>query len=420
MTTVSDISSAFVYIYLPGDGYVPAGHARYDAVKKMCFFRYGDLYVERPNAIPIDPVKLPLQAGVMRSTSRGEQLFSALRDAAPDHWGRKLLSIMAERHVEEISEFELLVAGFTSNKVGALAFGPDHQSGPQSMAPWFVDIKYRTTSDLNEVAKVIKVVDEAEDDELDDIYEDVTREAFLRALALSPGVGGARPKCLFSANNTEYIVKFAKPGELWNEPLVEHATMTLAAKCGITVANTYTMTLDIGSCLFVERFDRTAAGVPRHFISGFTLGEMPETDDWGSYQDLAAASRRYGDPKAGRELFRRMVFNILCTNMDDHPRNHAFFVERNQIELTPAYDIVPSQLKRANPIMALSCGKYGHQASLDNALSNVAPFGITTAEAEEIVESLLGVCRGWPQHFRKHKVTDKDIEKLEYRFKLVN
>jgi len=421
MTTTSetDLTSAVVFIYLPGEGYVPAGRTYYDPVLRMCFFRYGDRYVERPDAIPIDPVKLPLQAGPLKSTERGEQLFSALRDAAPDHWGRKLLSIMAEKYVEEMSEFELLVAGFTHNKVGALAFGFDHQAGPQSMAPWFVDTTYKTTSDLNEVSRVIKVVDEAEDDELDSIYEDITQEAFLRALALSPGVGGARPKCLFSANNTEYIVKFAKPGELWDEPLIEHATMTLAAKCGITVANTYTMRLDIGNCLFVERFDRSQTGEPRHFISGFTLGEMPEQGDWGSYQDLAMAARRYGDPEAGRELFRRMVFNMLCSNMDDHPRNHAFFVERNRIELTPAYDIVPSQQRRKNVTMALPCGKFGYEASLENALSNVSPFGLKQAEAEQMVNSIMNTCRSWQEHFRGHKVSEKDMETLEYRFKLV-
>lgn len=419
--TMTSDQNAIVFIYLEGLGYVPAGRIVYDAAKEVCMFRYGNKYLQRPEALPIDPVSLPLNLPGARYTKPGEGLFSALRDSAPDHWGRKILSLMAEKHTQTLNEFEFLTAGFTKNRVGGLAFGPDPNAGPQSMAKWFDSRAFsRGTADLNKIARVVELVDAAADDELEDLRESLPHDEFLRALAMSPSVGGARPKCLFSQNGTEFIVKFSKAEDHWNEPLIEHATMRLAEKCGLSVARTFVQPLDKGQCLFVERFDRTADGHPRHFISGYAQGDLKEDGDWKSYQHLAQEARRYGDKKAGGELFERMVFNMICSNIDDHPRNQAFFVHRNRVELTPAYDLVPTSWDFSEYRMALNCGKEGKLASLDNALSDVHPFGMNRAAARRSVENIITVCQGWREHYRSFGVSEKDIEQLERRFRLLN
>ncbi len=415
----SDTQAAVVYIYLPGDGYVPAGRIRYDAARESCMFRYGTKYVERSNAIPIDPVELPLNMAGEKHTPPGERLFTALRDGAPDHWGRKILSFMAEKHVQTLNEFDFLTAGFTENKIGALAFGPNPKSGPMSMASWFDKSGFeRATADLDRIAKVVRAVDDAEDDELEELRKTLLNDEFMRALAMSPSIGGARPKCLLDCKDGNYIVKFSKSSDVWNEPVIEHATMELARLCGIDVARTFVRPLQSGHALFVKRFDRQS-GKLCHFISGYTLGALQETGDWKSYQHLAQEARRYGDPFAGEQLFRRMVFNMLCSNIDDHPRNQAFFVFRNHVRLTPAYDIVPTSWERASYALALRCGSEGKEASLENALSDVAPFGLSQDKASKIVSELLETCALWPKLFANKGVAAKDIERLKGRFRLV-
>lgn len=422
MTSKPLPDSAIVFIFLSSEGYVPAGRITFDPAREACSFGYGRKYLLRPNALPLDPVTLPLSMGnAVRHTAPGENLFSALRDAAPDHWGRKILSLMAGEHMQTLDEFELLTAGFTENRMGALAFGLDPVKGPHSMAPWFDPKGFtRATADLNLIARLVRTLDETEDDELAELWKTLPSDAFLRALALSPSVGGARPKCLFRQDGVEYIVKFSRAHDLWDEPVVEHATMTLAAKCGISVARTRLMSLENGHSLFVRRFDRTREGSPRHFVSGYTLGDLRETGDWKSYQHLAQEARRFGDPLAGEELFRRMVFNMLCSNIDDHPRNQSFFVHRNRVELAPAYDIVPTSLTTSPYRLALGCGTSGGIASLDNALSDVAPFGLSQAKTEQIVEEMLVICREWPQHFAECGIQEQGLEELQRRFRLVS
>ena len=420
MTSELNPNSAVVFLYLPEDGYVPAGRISFDPARETCSFGYGRKYLRRPNALPLDPVSLPLSMdNAVRFTEPGENLFSALRDAAPDHWGRKILSLMAGEHMQALNEFELLTAGFTPNKVGALAFGRDPVNGPHSLAAWFDPKGFsRVTADLNLISRIVRKLDDAEDDELGELRNTLPNDEFLRALALSPSVGGARPKCLFQQDGVEYIVKFSRAHDIWDEPVVEHATMTLAAKCGISVAQTRLVPLENGHSLFVRRFDRTGEGHPRHFVSGYTLGDLQETGDWKSYQHLAQEARRFGDPQAGEELFRRMVFNMLCSNIDDHPRNQSFFIHRNRVELTPAYDIVPTSFAADTHHLALRCGIQGGLASLDNALSDVAPFGLPQVRAEQIVEQIVETCRGWTRHFAGYGVGEKDLAELKKRFNL--
>ncbi|SFM00519.1 serine/threonine-protein kinase HipA [Desulfomicrobium norvegicum] len=403
---------AVVFIRLSGMDYVPAGLLRHD--DRAYFFRYGRRYLERPDAIPLDPARMPL-ADMEFS---GSTLFSALRDAAPDRWGRKVLGLMAGRAPGTLSEFEVLTAAHHPQRMGALAFGPT-PDGPASLAPWATgDAFCMVPEDLGRVAAIVARVDEVEDDEVfDAVRSGMPEDAFLAALASSLSLGGARPKAMITLDGTSWIAKFSKRGDPWREPVVEHATMTLAARCGITVASTRLMELDGHFVLLVERFDRLSGG-SRHVISGFTVTGAEEDGDWGSYQNLAEQARRLGDADSGPEIFRRMAFNVLCSNRDDHLRNHAFFVSRKTIAMTPAYDLVPSAIRFRQWDLSLRCGLEGRAATRSNILSDVRPFGLSESEARRTWEEMWETTAGWREHFAGHGVTKREMEELSQRFAL--
>jgi serine/threonine-protein kinase HipA len=409
----STSKQAVVFIRLPGLEYVPAGMLWHQ--DRDYFFRYGRRYLQRSEAIPLDPGHLPLAD--MEFSSRG--LFSALRDAAPDRWGRKVLGLMAGRAPGTLSEFEILTAAHHPQRMGALAFGrtPDH---PESFAPWASgDAFSLVPKDIGRVAAVVARIDQLEDDEeLDALREAMPEDAFLAALASSLSLGGARPKAMVTVDGRSWIAKFSKRGDPWREPVVEHATMTLAARCKITVAPTRLIETEGQFVLLVERFDR-AQNDARHIVSGFTVTGVDEDGDWGSYQNLAEQARRLGDAASGPEIFRRMVFNALCSNRDDHPRNHAFFVSRKRIAMTPAYDVVPSAIRFRQWDLSLRCGVEGRAATKSNMLSNVRPFGLTDQDASLIWEEMRSIAAGWREHFAACGVTGKEMEELRHRFALV-
>lgn len=414
----SDTRDIVVFLWLPGEGYIPAALLTEFRNEKNCTLGYGQRYIRRPDAIPLNPISLPLVMATPATCKRGET-FSVLRDAAPDKWGRKILSLMAGRHAATLTETDILTASHSKNRIGALAFGPSASEGPQSMAPWASDSAFCVLkNDLEMVAKIVARVDKLEDDgDLAELRRTLPEEAFIQALASSLSVGGGRPKALVQLEDGAYIAKFSKRGDPWDEPRIEYATMTLAAKCGITVADTKTTETAYGSVLLVKRFDRTSEGEPRHFVSGFTLNSSSSEDGhWGSYQDLAQLARQQGDAESGHELFRRMVFNALCSNIDDHPRNHAWFVTRTGIAITPVYDVVPTQSRFKKYELALDCGLSGREATLSNVLSWPEPFGLRKTEAKDMVMEIVRVMTDWKSHFSDCGVTPKDIRELEFRF----
>jgi len=418
MRMTSDGRGIVVFIWLPEKGYVPAALLTEHRPDRLCTLGYGQRYIRRPDAVPLDPVSFPLVMATPATSRRGE-MFSVLRDAAPDRWGRKILSLLAGRHAATLTETDILTAAHSANRIGALAFGESASEGPKSMALWAGGSVYSVPrDDIEQVAYVVAKVDGLDDDaDLDELRRALPEEAFMQALASSLSVGGGRPKALVEMDDGAYIAKFSRRGDPWNEPRIEHATMTLAARCGISVAGTRVLETAYGSVLLVKRFDRTDAGEPRHFISGFTLhAAISEEGMWGGYHDLAQLARQHGDAFSGQELFRRMVFNALCANIDDHPRNHAWFVTRTGIAITPVYDVVPTQARFRKYELALTCGRRGREATLTNVLSWPEPFGLRKDEAEDIGMGIVQVMRSWREHYAACGVAERDIRELEHRF----
>lgn len=409
---------AIVFIFLPGDSYVPAGTLNHFPLEKRSTFRYGKKYLQRSNALPMDPVRIPLQ-DLMYETPPGQAIFNIFRDAAPDRWGRHILSIAAGIKSETMTEFDILTAMGPENRIGALAFGPDPYAAPRSLSTWYKTqvFEKHPYGTLKAIAEYVRRADEISEDELDTIRKNLSTDDLFHLFvpSLSPA-GGARPKAIITFDHQDWIAKFPKRNDIWNEALIEHACLKLAQKSGIVTPETKIIKEGNIDILLVKRFDKDKSGNPLHMASGFTIADFIEDRPWGSYQDFANAARRYGAADTGEQIFRRMIFNILCANTDDHPRNHSFFIYRGRIELTPAYDIVPCKYHFAAYNLALGVGRKGRQATLENALSDTGAFGLSEKEAEAILEQMQSVFKNWADHFRSVGVCEADMEKLQLRF----
>jgi serine/threonine-protein kinase HipA len=223
-----------------------------------------------------------------------------------------------------------------------------------------------------------------------------------------------------------WIAKFNRPDDKWNHARVERAMLTLARACGIETAESRLATIGDRDALLVKRFDRahTDKGYRRaRMLSALTLLRAEDTGNgrerW-SYVLLAEELRRLSaQPKTDApELFKRMSFNALISNIDDHPRNHAVIAMDKEWKLSPAYDLTPSTpvgIERRD--LALACGDMGRYAHADNVLSQSARFLVSAADAKAIIDSMEPTVRErWYPIARKEGVSEKDCETIRGAF----
>ena len=162
-------------------------------------------------------------------------------------------------------------------------------------------------------------------------------------LLLGTSMGGARPKAVVEDDEGLWVAKFNRPDDRWNHVRVEHAMLELAIRCGISAATSRVVGVGDNDTLLVRRFDRekAAAGYTRaRMISGLTLlraDETPDARDRWSYVLMAEELRRVVEEPAkdARELFHRVCFNALISNIDDHPRNHALIAKARAWSFRP-------------------------------------------------------------------------------------
>jgi serine/threonine-protein kinase HipA len=233
-----------------------------------------------------------------------------------------------------------------------------------------------------------------------------------RLLAPGSTLGGARPKALVDIDGETWVVKFAESDDPMDTGLVEHAAMTLAAKAGIRVAPTMPVEALGGHALAVKRFDR-APGRRLPAQSAY-VALRAEGSEYG-YPELAQLLRRRGPvdvaPAHMRELFRRMVFNLLIDNTDDHEKNHALLMDDSQhLHLSPAFDVLPTA--QGLGYQQMRVGTEGAVSTARNALSMAASFRLSAAEARREARSVAQVCAGWRAHCAQVGVRAADLELL--------
>ncbi|MEO8203518.1 MAG: HipA domain-containing protein [Betaproteobacteria bacterium] len=412
--TSNEPGECFVYVTLPGQTEpVTAGRFALSLDRRGAAegrFVYGRSYLERPNAVALDPTELKLSPRTYATTALGG-VFGALRDASPDYWGRRLI----QRYIGKAQPGELDYLLFSpDDRAGALGFGLN-QTPP---AP------RRTFNQTLALANVQRIADAIVADE--EVPVGAAREQVENLMLIGTSMGGARPKAVVEDEAGLWIAKFNRPDDAWNSARVEHAMLVLARACGLTTAESRVHEVAGRDVLLVKRFDReraTAGYLRARMISALTLLQTEDTNQsrgkW-SYVLLAEEVRRVcAEPERNAaELFRRMCFNALISNIDDHPRNHALIAREADWNLSPAYDLtptVPISLERRD--LAMACGDAGRFANAANLLSQSARFLLDPGEAAAIIDTMERQVRGtWYATARAAGVSARDCEQIARAF----
>jgi serine/threonine-protein kinase HipA len=412
---ISKESSAecYVYITLPGEtSSVTAGRfvlektARGDALGR---FVYGRSYLKNPDAVEFDPIELKFSTRTYETTQLNG-VFGALRDAGPDYWGRRVIEKHAGR--AQLGELDYLLES-PDDRAGALGFGR-HLNPPAPLR------KFNQAIDLEKLQSLAAALIK------DEIPSDPQAQQVQDLMLLGTSMGGARPKAVVQDGEGLWIAKFNRDDDRWNNTRVEHAMLRLARDCGVQTAESRIETVGTKDVLLVKRFDRerAAKGYTRaRMVSGLTLlraDEAPEArQDW-SYLLLVETLRRVvADAKNdARELFRRICFNALISNLDDHPRNHAILAKEREWKLSPAYDLTPSvPVSIEHRDLAMECGDQGRYANAKNILSQHARFLLSEAEAQRIVNDMrVQVQASWYETLRASGVSEGDAEVIRGAF----
>ena len=392
-------AEAFVWVWLPGE-MEPVVAGRLEASNQGLQFNYGRSYLERGQAIALYDTELPLRAGRL-PLKTGLSMPGCLRDASPDAWGRRVIinRLMgkngANTETALLDELTYLLES-GSDRIGALDF--------QRSATEYVP-RLASQASLEELLTSAERVENGTP----------LSPELAQAIHHGTSIGGARPKALINDDARKLIAKFSSSSDVYNVIKAEYLAMRLAKRVGLSVAPVSLAKAAGKDVLLVERFDRTktSAGWQRRLmISALTMLELDEMmARYASYEDLAEIIRmRFTQPKATlRELFARLVFNILCGNTDDHARNHAAFWDGHQLELTPAYDICPQSRAGNEAPQAMLIHRENRFSRLDVCLGAAAQFQLKETEARDIIDYQLDVIRSsWQEVCDEAELTTVD------------
>ena len=381
MTSKTSYNEAFVWIWLPEET-EPVVAGRLEADNGNLLFNYGKSYLERVHdskqAISIYEGELPLKAGILPLLD-GLNMPGCIRDGAPDAWGRRVIinkKLGAKGTGIDTAQLDeltyLLESG--SDRIGAL----DFQTSATEYAPRLsVNVALRELLESTErVEKGIPLTAELD-----------------QALFHGTAIGGARPKALIEELNKKYIAKFSSSTDLSNVIKAEFVAMRLAEHAGLNVARVKLASASNKDVLLIERFDRKKVNngwQRKAMVSALTLFGLDDMmARYASYEIFAEIIRhKFSSPSATlKELFSRLVFNILCGNTDDHARNHAAFWDGKNLNLTPAYDICPQSRSGNEASQAMLIAGDNRMSKLSNCIDTAHNFLLSKDEALAIFET---------------------------------
>ena len=399
-------------------------------------FAYGLNYVRRVDALEVDPVSLSLRdceqiLGKRLLPAHGLPLFGGIRDAAPDAWGRRVIEAKLKVPANSLPESQyLLHAG--SDRVGALDIRQAIHDEPTQGAGGTHALEY--------------LMDAAER-----IEDGLPIPASLEAIFVDgTALGGARPKAsVRDEHGVLWLAKFSSRKDSFDIPAIECAALRMAAEAGLRIPPVEVRTLGARKVMLIRRFDRYWAepglslareddllatqpgpGKAEHrlgFVSGLTLVGCDETESrTKAYTDLAQAVRSHCHPSVIRadnaELFKRMVYNILVSNDDDHLRNHGFVWEPRMAgwRLSPLYDVLPRPSHASERYLHLGIGPQGRLATLDNALAAHERFTLSRTTACALMAEVWRVVRQWRVYFEGFGVPAAEIEKIAPAFRHID
>jgi serine/threonine-protein kinase HipA len=337
-------------------------------------YAYGKQYLASSAAIPLNNDYLPLTSSSMILAERrlrdGGALPLTFRDALPDSWGRRVLEA---QHGGVLDDIDILLLT-NADRVGAMVFSESLPIETPQAEDGLIALEA-----MSEAVKRLELSIE------------ISLE-MRRLLQRGGTLGGARPKATFVHENRRWIAKFPALGDDHDVELVEISLLKLAELCGIEVSASRLEKIQRGHAILVARFDRQGnlSNERRmHYLSASALLDVPYESSSGSYIELAQVIRKISANPAHDldQLYRRMIFNLMVDNTDDHLKNHGMLhVANGQYRLAPAFDVVMQFKNIGYQELAIATGD--NRSSLRLALDAAPFFGFKKADAENTIRAI--------------------------------
>ena len=383
-------------------------HYRYG--RESVSFEYSRSWLEHPKRFSLDPA-LKLAEGAFHASS-DKPLFGAIEDSAPDRWGRILLR-RAERRIAErekrnaraLREIDFLLLVDDQARIGALRF------------KWEGQDQFLTTYEKNNIPPFVsigKLLTAA-----NNVLEETDTEEDLRLL-LAPGssLGGARPKASIRDKDGHLaIAKFPKKDDEIDVIGWEAVALSLAHKAGIKVPEWRLEAVGRRRILISRRFDRQK-NIRIPFLSAMSVLGAKD-NEMHSYLEIADAIRQMcASPKEDLEaLWRRVVFNVLISNVDDHLRNHAFLYSGlSGWRISPAYDLNPTPTDIKPRVLATAIDLIDPTASLELAINSASYFDLDNQQAKAIIKEEAAVVALWRKEALKFQIKKDEIDRMASAF----
>ncbi|MCA9436725.1 MAG: type II toxin-antitoxin system HipA family toxin [Candidatus Omnitrophica bacterium] len=350
--------------------------------RESATFEYTNHWLENPERFSLDPM-LPLASGPFH-TEQDTALFGSIADSAPDRWGRALIRRAERRRARgkdetprTLFEIDYVLGVDDQARQGALRFS-------RSIGGSF--LAHQGEERIPPVFALPKLLSAAEH-----VIADTETEEDL-ALLLAPGssLGGARPKAsIVDLDKILAVAKFPHPNDEWDTVLWEAVALSLAGSAGVTTPSWRLIEVEGKSILISHRFDRQGkTRIP--FLSAMSMLGAKDNET-RSYLEIVDSIRQQGaSPKANvHQLWRRIVFTILISNVDDHLRNHGFLhLNQEGWDLSPAYDLNPMPTDVRPRILSTTIDEGDAEAALDSAFGVAEYFDLTLKEARKIASEV--------------------------------
>lgn len=381
-------------------------------------FAYEPTWLARPEAFAFDPDLALVEGPQYPPPARAN--FGIFLDSAPDRWGRMLMQRRENARAREqgrpprtLTEWDFLLGVHDETRMGALRFqAPDGgdfiDSDPALPAPPLASLRELQAASLQY---------EAHADEED---HPAYRQWLAQLFAPGSSLGGARPKASVRDEQGRLcIAKFPSRDDRRDVGAWELVAHALAARAGIDVPPVRAIRLpDSPHTTFIaRRFDRTDAGRRKAFVSAMTLTQRSDGEPGASYLELIELLQSGGaDTRRDcRELFRRVLFNILVHNTDDHLRNHGFFLGRDGIVLSPAYDMNPNPERHE---LSLAINEVDASCDVSVAMDACTDYGLNQQEAGRELAAVRTAVGHWREEARRLGIARGEIEQMQAAFQV--
>ncbi|REE23919.1 serine/threonine-protein kinase HipA [Paraburkholderia sp. BL27I4N3] len=417
------VSQQIVRVAL-GQAALPVGALTFnkDGARENSSFAYHEAWLQSTDRFEISPdLQLVYGQQFRKAPSRDDSIFHfAFADTEPDGWGCRVIARDHARRRKSAQEKGLEVprAGLTEmdyllgvddmSRIGALRFVDEAGNYLRS-----IEDGGRGTPPLLELGHLIGATRAVEMNR-----ETAADLKYLRGRGTS--LGGMRPKCTILDEDGQLAIgKFPSVNDDRSVTRGEVLALHLAAAAGITVAQSrIVMSEDIPVAL-VRRFDRVANGGRIPYLSAGSMLQASRQEEHAYTQIADCVIARCVDPKRDlEELWRRLVFNLLITNVDDHVQNHGFLhVEHGQWRLAPAFDINPFPDK--DPELKLWLNEdYGPVDSIEAVMNEAPYFRLSADEAKRILNEVRNAVRDWKRVAKSAPVgmTDEDLDAFQPAF----